>query len=129
MQIHLSVYSTCHCQLRLYRSSFTYRFNMVKPSAFSSQGSTIVVDPGPQRCCGRCHHSFPETATYFKPLNDGGFAVYCIVCCTKKSAARRTKKATEQPVVAKTLGRKRRVLGDWIRMCSGKRLGLHQKSL
>ena len=83
---------------------------MVNPSPFSSRGSTIVVDPGPKRYCGRCQHSFPETAVYFKPSEDG-FALYCIVCSAKKSAARRTKKATKQPVVAKALGRKRKVLG------------------
>jgi len=77
----------------------------------SSQGSTIVVDPGPQKCCSRCLMCFPETD--FKALKNGRLSAECIVCIGKRTATAKMSKSL--PLVQETKqarNRKRKVLGE-----------------
>lgn len=89
---------------------------MVAPgSSASSAESTIVVrpyvDPQPTRCCTRCRKVFPATSAYFKPFKTGGLAGTCHDCIARKSAAKKSKEqCAEQPALAETRGRKRKVL-------------------
>jgi hypothetical protein len=90
---------------------------MPPPTPFSSDGSTIVVDPRihsqPEKCCTKCGKSFPEMATYFKAFKRGGLSALCIACNAITSAARQARQHPEQqPATSETRGRKRKVLGD-----------------
>jgi hypothetical protein len=120
------------CRLR--DSSFD--IDMATSSSSSSlQGSTIVVRPcidsqPSMRCCTRCGQDFPGTSAYFKAFKKGGLAATCVDCAARISAAKRVKNkvftgSSPQKFVAER--------GEYseirIQMCSGKRLGLHRRSL
>jgi hypothetical protein len=86
---------------------------MASSDAFSSQGSTIYVDPPsnstPSRRCTKCSRVFPATAAYFKAFKKGTFAAHCTVCATSKSSG---KPAVQPAGGVRGRPQKRKVLGE-----------------
>jgi hypothetical protein len=109
-------------------------FLMATPNPFSSQGSTIVVDPGidfqPEKCCTKCGKSFPGTATSLRPSNVVDSLLFVLHAMLQNLRLDRPdNNLNNDRLRVRRVAEKERCWVTEIRMCSGKRLGLRQKSL